>query len=228
VIALDWAQSYRIIFSRYPFVGLFDFIADPKDLDDVAALERRTNDRILDEAGNIALVRAEDRVVGPGTTPIMAAFTHTQPNRFSDGSFGAYYATQAFETALAESRYHVERFYRATREPSADVDIRAFCASIAGRFQSLLRRSANDPRLDPDSYVASQAYGRQVYDKNAADGIVYPSVREAEHRPSVACFRPRVVSNCYSHAFLLYRWDAFADRIVDVTIRETLFVKQER
>jgi hypothetical protein len=223
VIALDWAQSFRIIFSRYPFVGLFDFIADSKDLDDVAALERRTNDRVIDEAGDIALVRSQDRIVGPGTTPIMAAFTHTQPNRFSDGSFGAYYAAQALETALAESRYHVERFYRATREPSADVDMRVFCARIAGRFETLLRCSAKDERLAPDSYAASQAYGRNVYDKNAADGIVYPSVRDERHRPSVACFRPRVVSNCYSHAFLLYRWDAFADRIVDVTLRETLF-----
>jgi hypothetical protein len=221
VVALDWAQSFRVIHSRYPFVGIFDRIADPKDLELLAALERRTNPRVLDEAGAIALVRPEDRIVGPGTTPIMAAFTHTQPNRFSDGSFGTYYATRQLGAAVAESRFHVELFYRATREVSADIDMRAYCARIAGKFDDLTSSSSDDPRLDPNSYVASQRYGVRVYEENLVDGILYPSVRDEEHRSAVACLRPRVISNCYSCSYLLYRWDATLQRIVDVFTRES-------
>ncbi|MFY9662926.1 MAG: RES family NAD+ phosphorylase [Candidatus Cybelea sp.] len=221
MVTLDWAQSFRIIHSRYPFVGIFDRIADPRDLDLLAPLERRTNPRVLDEAGAIALVRPEDRIVGPGTTPIMAAFTHTRPNRFSDGSFGTYYAARQLGTAVAESRFHVELFYRATDEVSADIDMRAYSARIAGRFDDLTSIGPEDPRLDPNSYVASQRYGVRVYEENLVDGILYRSVRDREHRPAVACLRPRVVSSCYSYGYLLYRWDGTAQRIVDVLSRET-------
>jgi RES domain-containing protein len=220
VVALDWAQSYRIIPSRYPFVGIFDRLVDPSELELLAALERRTNPRALDEAGAIALVRPKDRIIGPGTTPIMAAFTHTRPNRFSDGSFGTYYAAQHLGTAVAESRFHVGLFYRATHEPSADVDMRVYAARIAGKFEDLRSSKPGDPRLDPNSYEASQQYGRTVYETDRADGIVYPSVRDEEHRAAVACLRPRIVTNCYSHSYLLYRWDGITQRIVDVIRRE--------
>lgn len=222
MVTLHWEQSFRIVFSRYPFVGIFDFIADPADLDEVVALEARTNDRILDELGNLALVRPRDRIAGPGTTPIMASFTHARPSRFSDGSYGAYYAGKYFDVALAESRFHVEQFYRATAEESADIDVRVYRARIDGAFDDLRKGPMSDPRFDPGSYVESQRYGRCVYDADVADGIAYPSVRDPRHRSSVACFRPRAVSSCYSWAYLSFRWDAFAGRIVDVVKRETL------
>jgi hypothetical protein len=67
---VDRAPCWRIIPSRFPPIGLFD----------------------REEAGNLTLVPLEDRVSGPGTTPIMAAFTHLNPegSRFSGGSFGVY------------------------------------------------------------------------------------------------------------------------------------------
>ena len=221
-MVVEWPQSYRIIHSRYPFVGIFDRIARPEDIDRVLALEERTNDRILDDAGVLSLVRSKDRVVGAGTTPIMAAFTHTRPNRFSDGSFGVYYATQHLASAVAESRFHTQAFYRATNEPSADIDMRVYSARITGRFDDLLARRASDPLLDPNSYLSSQAYGRSIYEADHLDGVVYPSVRDEQHRAAVACLRPRVVSDCYPHSYLLYRWDGTYQKIVDVVVRETL------
>jgi RES domain len=217
---IDWQESYRIIPSRFPFVGIFDRIADPEDLPAVLAIEARTNDRILDEAGAISLVRAKDRVSGPGATPIMAAFTHTKPSRFSDGSFGVYYAARQLPTAVAESRFHTERFYRATGEPSADIDMRVYAARINGVFDELLGAAAGDPRLDPNSYEASQTYAQSVYDAGRLDGIVYPSVRDDRHRPAVACFRPTAIHNCYSHSYLLYRWDGVVCKITEIIKQE--------
>jgi hypothetical protein len=216
----NWPQSYRIIQSRFPFVGIFDRIADPSDLEAILAIEARTNDRILDETGAITLVRSKDRVSGPGATPIMAAFTHTKPSRFSDGSFGVYYAARHLASAVSESQFHTERFYRATSESSADIDMRVYAARIGGSFDDLLTLALGDARLDPDSYVASQAYARQIYDADELDGVVYQSVRDRQHRPAMACLRPSAVRNCYSHSYLLYRWDGIAGRIVDIVKRE--------
>ena len=216
----NWPESYRIIHSRFPFIGIFDRIADPNDLEAVLAIEARTNDRILDETGAITLVRPKDRVNGPGATPIMAAFTHTGPSRFSDGSFGVYYAARHLPTAVSESQFHTERFYRATNEPSADIDMRVYAARIRGSFDDLLTLASRDARLDPDSYVASQAYARGIYDADELDGAVYQSVRDRQHRPAVACLRPSAIRNCYSHSYLLYRWDGIAGKIVDIVKRE--------
>src|SRR5437762_6306867 len=83
----EWLPSHRIVPSRFPPVGLFDRVASPEDLDAVFELEALTNDRLREQAGELSLVPPEDRVSGPGTTPIMAAFTHLNPEggRFSDG-----------------------------------------------------------------------------------------------------------------------------------------------
>ncbi len=220
--AIRWGETFRIILSRYPSVGIFDDVADPADLEALAQLEARTNQRIRDELGAIALVRATDRIAGPGTTPIMAAFTHAQPSRFSDGTYGVYYAARNRETAIFETRYHLERLYRYTHEASTDVDLRAYAARIAGSFDDLRTIAAIDPRLDPDSYAASQPYGRSVYDANAADGIVYRSVRDPKRRACVACFRPRVLAACRTHSYLTYRWDGAQQRVTTVTEREFL------
>jgi hypothetical protein len=219
---VNWSESYRIIQSRFPFVGIFDRIADPSDLEAILAIEARTNDRILDETGVIALVRPRDRIGGPGATSIMAAFTHTKASRFSDGSFGVYYAARHLPTAVSESAFHTERFYRATNESSADIDMRVYAARITGRFDDLLDLAAGDARLNPDSYEASQAYARQVYDADKLDGLAYKSVRDHQHRPAVACLRPSAIRNCYSHSYMLYRWDGTAGKIVDIVKREAI------
>ncbi len=222
MVALAWDEAYRIILSRYPVVGIFDDIADPADIEDLFAIEARTNERVRDELGEIALVRPADRVSGPGTTPVMAAFTHAAPSRFADGSFGAYYAARERDTAIAETIHHVEWFYRQTGEPSADIDMRAYVARIEGSFDDLRAAPPDDPRFDRASYAASQPYAKALYDANEADGIVYRSVRDPSRRDCVACFRPRLVSACRTHSYLTYRWDGVQRAIVGVTEREFL------
>jgi len=82
-------DTYRLIPSHYPPIALFENLLDPQELDAAYALESLTNDRLQDEVGNIALVAPEDRVTGPGTTAIMAAFTHVGvESRFTKGRFG--------------------------------------------------------------------------------------------------------------------------------------------
>ena len=123
---VSWRPSYRLIPSRYPTVGLYDAIADPADLDVVFAIEALANPRLRDEIGELQLVPPEERVTGPGATPVMAAFTHLNPegSRFSDGSYGVYYAAHSLETSVAEVSHHRAIFLRRTDEPAIDLDMR--------------------------------------------------------------------------------------------------------
>ncbi len=88
-------------------------------MDELYFIESLTNDRLRDEVGDITLVPAEDRIIGPGSSPVMAAFTHISPdcsNRFSDGSYGIYYAAKTLATAIEESKHHRANFLAYTHE----------------------------------------------------------------------------------------------------------------
>src|SRR6185295_1112064 len=128
--------SYRLVPSRFPPVGLFDRVARPQDLEFVLAAESLTNDRLRDEVGELALVPPAERVSGPGSTPVMAAFTHLNPegSRFSDGTFGVYYAAKDLDTAIAETVYHRARFLARTAEAAGEIDMRVYRADLRADF----------------------------------------------------------------------------------------------
>jgi hypothetical protein len=204
---LVWTPCYRLIPSRFPPISLFDRVADPADLDAVFDVENLTNPRLRQEAGDISLVRPDDRVSGPGTTPIMAAFTHLDPegNRFSDGSYGVYYATSTLDAAISETRHSRERFLSRTREDAIEVDMRTYLADLDGELHDIRERSDLRDVYSPDNYAAGQVLGREL---KAADsfGIAYDSVRHAGGA-CVAVFRPRILSNCIQGPHFCYVWD---------------------
>ena len=124
---VDWRPSYRLVPSRFPPIQLFERVADPADLEAVIAIEGLTNDRIRDEVGEIRLVAPEDRISGPGSSPIMAAFTHVNPEggRFTDGTFGAWYAAHDLHTAACETAHQRAISWPARRKPRG----RSTCAA---------------------------------------------------------------------------------------------------
>lgn len=159
VTPTDWAPCYRIIPSRFPPVGLFDKVADPADLEAVFLIEAMTNDRLRDAAGDLALVPPEDRVAGPGATPIMAAFTHlnTEGSRFTDGSLGVFYDGRTVETAIAETKHHRIRFLAATAEPAQEIDMRVYAADLSANLHDIRGHTdSHAPLYDPGSYAHSQ------------------------------------------------------------------------
>jgi hypothetical protein len=205
---VTWQPCRRIIPSRFPPVNLFECVADPADLEAVFALESLTNDRLRNEVGDIQLVPPQDRITGPGAGYIMAAFTHLNPagSRFSDGTYGVFYAAHTLATAIAETCYHREQFMRATQEPPMELDMRVLLADLDQELADIRgMRDSLAAVYDPDSYHASQALGRQLRAENAW-GIVYDSVRHAGGA-CVAVFRPPVLSNCRQSLYLCYVWD---------------------
>lgn len=211
-----WAKSYRLVPSRYPPIQLFERLGDPADWEALAEIESLTNDRIRDEIGEISIVAPAERVSGPGASWVMASFTHLgRPSRFSDGSFGVYYAARERETAVAETVHHMGRFYAATSEDPLDMDMRVLVGRIDASFHDLRNAGRRwRPQLDPDDYAASQALGRRLRD-DASHGIVYPSVRRPEGE-CLGALRPRAVGLPIQGPHLTYHWNGVRiDRYFD-------------
>lgn len=202
---IRWSHAYRIVPSRFPPTGLFDRIADPADLDAVFAIEALTNPRLREEADALRLVPRHRRISGPGSTPVMAAFTHLNPDgsRFSDGSWGVFYAAHSVATAVEETVYHREGFLAATAEPACDIEMRCYRTSLDCKLHDL--RGGWPAAHDPDSYAASILLARELR-QSGSNGVVYDSVRDAGGE-CLAAFYPDVVAACVQAQHLIYRWD---------------------
>lgn len=203
-----WQQACRIIPTRYPAINLFDRVADAADFDALYALEAMTNERARDELGEIERVPPEQRLYGPGSGPIMAAFTHvnTEGSRFADGSHGVFYAARERATAIAETRHHQARFLAATRQGPMHLPMRLYHVAIDARLHDLRpREPAFEACHDPDSYVASRSAAAQLRAAGSG-GVVYRSVRH-DGGQCVGLFSPRGASRCLHAAYLLYAWD---------------------
>ena len=215
VVRVAWRPCWRIVPSRFPPIQLFERVADPADLEAVLELESLTDPRLRDEAGDIRLVPEEDRVSGPGTSVVMAAFTHLNPegSRFSDGSYGVFYAARELETAIAETAFHRERFMRATDQSRMEVDMRVYAVDLDGALHDLRGRAASFPLVySRDSYGPAQELAKQLRDEGS-DGLVYDSLRR-ERGECAAVFRPRLLSGARPERHLCYVWDG--ERIATV------------
>jgi len=149
----------------------------------------------MEVIGQLALVPPDRRVTGLGASYVMAPFTHVSPNwvgRFHDGTFGAYYASNKVETALAETIYHRSEIYRASKEtPGWFSQYRELIGKIDHNFHDLTANNDTAKFLAPQDYIASQTLARNLR-QNGAAGILYPSVR---HKGGlcVAAFWPDVI-----------------------------------
>src|SRR5690349_15690059 len=126
-VRLRAAKIFRIIPSKFPPINFFERIVAPEQMEAAWHLESLTDARLRDETGDITLVPKADRISGPGASIVMAAFTHIgNPSRFSDGSYGVYYAARSLETAVRETAFHRKRFLLATQEAPGEIDMRAY------------------------------------------------------------------------------------------------------
>lgn len=187
-----WKPCWRIIPTRFPQERLFDRVTQPQDRGVVDAVEQMT----------------DERAKGPGADNVMVAFTSFNPegSRFSDGTFGVYYAAKDMDTAVAESRFHRERFMKRTKEGPTNLEMRVLTASLAGRLHDLrgLRRSLRAV-YSATGYAASQKLGARLR-REGSSGIAYQSIR----RPGGECaavLRAAVLSACRPQSNLIYQWD---------------------
>ena len=202
---------YRIISTRYPQADLFERVASPEHWDLLYAVEALTNQRLRDEVGDIRLVAEEDRVYGPGSSWIMAAFTHPpkpgQGGRFNR-DFGVYYCALDEATAVAETAYHRARFLRESRIDRLSFEMRVIRAHLGPSVVADIRGIDDDDIYHPSDYSESQIFGARLRGRNSP-GVYYRSVRH----PTGECFaamRPVVLSNAVHRSYLKYTFEVDA------------------
>lgn len=203
---IQWRQAWRVIPNKYPPINLFeDLTIDPAEWELLAELESAVNPRVRQETGDISLVPPELRVA---STAVMAPFVHPNPmgSRFSDGSYGVYYAAEHLESAILETVHHLEKRLRASDAASDDMDQRVYVGTIEGDFVDLTGHpDAAAALMTSDDYSRSQPFGAAV--RSAGDdGILFESVRHPDHR-ALAVFIPLRVSRPVQERQLRYDWD---------------------
>lgn len=176
-ISLLNQTSYRMINSKFPPITLFDDVMDEEDFDTAYALQSLTNPRILNELGDLTLISKQEIPYGiSGANYVTAPFTHINPDgsRFSDGSFGMLYLADLVETAIAETRYHQEKCFRAIEGLHYDtVDMR--CLKVTFSAELINAVSVNEIHAIND-YTASRVFGAELKEAKEA-GLQYRSVR---------------------------------------------------
>ena len=215
IVLPAWRRAYRLVSSAFPPISVFEDVLDPADLEMAYLLEGLTNDRLREQAGHLAHVAVEDRVSGPGSSPLMAAFTHIGAvSRFTNGQYGIYYCADSLQVAIAETRFHRERFLRATAEPSMEITLRAYVCQIVQPLHDI--RHGHDELHDPDPahYPPAQQFAAQLR-KQKSWGLLYRSVRHPGGE-CAALLRPPAASIPQQGVHLRYVWDGKLQRIVNV------------
>lgn len=215
-------QGHRLINSKFPPVSLFDDVASAEDFEALYNLQALTNPRLQTEAGNLALVPREEIPFGiRGCSYAVAPFTHVNPDgsRFSDGSFGVLYLADALDTAIAEVRYHQQRYWQNVAGLRYE---RFVFRSLVARFEADgcrdgLALSPEHALHDPDDYRTARAFGAGL--RSAGEpGLRYRSVR----RPGALCWAlltPRPVTEIIQAAPLEMIWNGTLTEVNQLSAR---------
>ncbi len=202
------ARQYRVISTHFPPINFFEKHVTAELMDALWALESQTNARLQDETGDIRLVALEDRVSGPGASIVMAAFTHIgHSSRFTDGSYGVYYAARHQETAIRETVHHREIIARDAHLTAGEFDMRVWVGHIhkpLHDIRSSVYNYLHDNSSRPENHPQAQAFARQLR-VGGAWGLYYRSVRH-EGGECIAAFRPPAVTLPVQGELLVYVW----------------------
>jgi hypothetical protein len=205
LINLTHTKHFRIIPSTYPPINFFEDLVNPDEMDILFEIESLTNERLRETVGDLFQVSPEDRVTGPGSSVVMAAFTHIHfPSRFTDGSYGIYYAALDLDTAITETAFHRERFLKYTNEMPGEITMRVYAGKILKPLYDL-RSHRYDTCYDKHDYRPSQEVGQTFKTMNAW-GMIYHSVRHTEGQ-CIALLRPPATSIPSQTKHLKYCWN---------------------
>jgi hypothetical protein len=211
-------KQFRIISSIYPPIHFFEDLVDPSEIEILWKIEGLTNERLRQDVGELFLVSYEDRVAGPGSSVVMAAFTHlSKPTRFSDGSYGVYHAGLSKETAIRETVYHRENFLKNTNEPPLELSMALYEGKTVKPLHDI-RDKKYELLHHPDSYQNSQVFGKKIKAQKSW-GLIYNSVRHSSGF-CIAVFRPPAISIPKQISHLKYIWDG--NKITEVLDTQTI------
>lgn len=201
---ISWTPSYRLISRRYQAISFFEDVADPEDWESVFEIAKLTDPSF--DVGDLGRIEIEDRLTQPGAGWVIPSFSFLCPARFNGTSFGAYYASEDMETALAETIYHRTKVLHDSDAPAQELDQLLILADIAGSFDHIVDLKESRPKIyHMDNYKFAQSFAETRHSEDSF-GIVYRSVRNPGGK-CIAVFRARVISNIREGGHYTYVWN---------------------
>lgn len=203
----DDSPAWRVIATRNPPIALFENVADEAEYDAIYELEAAFSPH-YDVGHLVQYLPRSEWVFGLGAGYVMAPFAYRIPSRFTDGTFGIYYAGLEEETAIKEVAFHRGRFMESTKEPATVIEQLILRAKVTGDLVDIRGEGTAHPEWydpDPSHYGPPQVLGAQLH-AAGEPGLVYTSVRNLGGG-CVGILRPKVISACRHSRHLNYYWD---------------------
>mgnify|MGYP005819211411 FL=1 len=201
--------AYRLVNGKYPPIAIFDDVADQTDFDALFAVQALTNPRLQNEVGDLNRVPPAERPWGiPGCNYALGPFVHVNPagSRFSDGAYGVFYCADRMATALAETRYHQQRYFQRVEGLKYDrIVMRGLKVHFSATLCDITPATQHPHWHDPDDYRAARQLGQQLQQQRET-GLHYESVR-APGSHCYALFTPQPLEAITPSAHYEYIWD---------------------
>lgn len=216
LVRVEWQKYFRIIRAIYPPIELFEDVQqNPAEWEEVIRSKYEDDATYWNPAENLSNIPPTRRVGGNGASLVMSPFAHNSSSRFSDGSYGIFYAGNSARVAIAETIYHHERqMSDFEAAPNWTSDFQLLVGSIAAELHNV----DNIPGArDPYDYNLSQRAGMEL--RNAgSDGLTWTSVRISGGR-CIGVFWPDVVTIPTATTRYSYHWNG--ERVDLVKNQET-------
>jgi RES domain-containing protein len=211
VVREAFPNTIRLVASARLREAVLAPLADSADeLELLAEIEGATSGRLIAEERGLGALGPDELVHGvPHARFINASFAYAKPRepmRFSPANRGAWYASLAIETSIAEVGHHLTRALADAGDFNAVVEYGQMLASMSGVFVDL-RGYPEHPALDPEpatGYVAGNALAAQAR-AEGHNGIIYPSVRHAGGT-CIAALWPNVVQSVAQGTMVRLTW----------------------
>ena len=218
LVRVEWLKYFRIIRTAYPQIELFEDVQqNPADWESVIESKYEEDATFWNSAGILSNVPPTRRVGGSGASWVMSPFVHNSPSRFSNGSYGIFYAGNSEQVAIDETIYHHERQMSDFQAvPNRTSDFQLLVGSIATELHDVDHVPGT---RDPDDYNLSQQAGMEL--RNAgSDGVTWRRLRHTAGR-CIGVYWPDVVTIPVATARYSYHWDgARVDLIMNQDTRK--------
>ena len=205
----DLQTAYRLVNSKFPPIHIFDDVADQADFDALFAVQALTNPRLQQQIGQLNRVPENQRPWGiPGCNFALGPFVHVNPagSRFSNGEFGVYYCADHINTAIAETRYHQERYFQNVEGLKYDRIVMCGLKTVFSATLVDITPAKRHPAWhDPDHYTAAHQLGAELREEQEP-GLHYESVR-ACGQDCYALFTPACIREVIPTSHYEYVWD---------------------
>lgn len=208
---VDWPRAHRIVSSAEPPIAAFTaLLDDPMELEELLEVEALTNPIARLGRLGIADIPSSERVTGAGASLIMTPFVLPTASRFSDGSYGVFYAGDELETAGRERAHHLAIEFKRSRENEIVLRAQAWAYTLTiDAVLHDLRRSARPAPVpgiyNPNDYTVAQQQGRALK-FDGSNGVIYESVRHPHHE-CAGIFRPACIANPRFEKSVYFDWD---------------------